>query len=225
MAIGAQTKPFRHWIIDGVCDSELIGPCWDNIPDADWPFWDTEYNSTANGVTTEAKKRTCRNLAMMPGCIVQTLGYLASPQVVGKLRQMTGCADLIADPFYHGGGLHVTEPGGVLGCHIDYAIHPMAPYLERRFNLIVFLNPKWEAEWGGQTQFWNDDATKVEAQYPPKFNRGVMFETGDLSYHSAAAVCGPQRRATLAVYYLAPARPGVVRKRALWVPQREGATA
>lgn len=145
------------------------------------------------------------------------MGYLESIEFTRRMRDLSGIPDLIPAPFCHGGGLHVTENGGRLDPHIDFAVHPDAPYLERRLSLILFLNTHTT----GALQLWNDDATKVVAEHFPMRNVAVLFENSDVSFHSVSPHASLTDRMTLAVYYCAPIRPGVTRKRALWAPIRQ----
>jgi hypothetical protein len=180
-----------------------------DIPAKSWRHW-VRYSSA-----WESNKRTCRDLAVLPASIVKALAYLSSPQFTEKMANLTGIRELIPAPFAHGGGLHVTDPGGKLDTHLDYALHPGATWLERRVNVIVFLNDAT-----GNLQFWNDDASKVVREFAPKTNCAVVWESDDLAYHSVTEVTGRIPRATLASYFCAPARAGVTRKRALWCPVR-----
>jgi Rps23 Pro-64 3,4-dihydroxylase Tpa1-like proline 4-hydroxylase len=128
---------------------------------------------------------------------------------------IAGVANLEGDPTWHGGGYHVTDSGGHLGPHIDYALNPRTG-MERRVNLILYLN---ECA-GGELCLWNDDATEIEATVKPLFNRAVLWCPGDTTFHSVRPVeRGP--RVSLACYYVTPPRAGTVRKRALFIPQRE----
>lgn len=153
----------------------------------------------------------------MPDAIVRAYSWLQSLEFTQTIRDMAGIHDLIPVPFGHGGGIHVTDPGGYLGPHIDFAVCPPAPFLERRASLIVYLS----AGDGGHLQLWNDDVSEVQSTIIPEFNRAVLFLNSDWSYHSVSPVQGMTSRASLAVYYCAPIRPGVTRKRALWVPDRK----
>lgn len=207
------TRPFPHWLLSDILPMELALRCESQIPNEGWSGW-LRYSSP-----WESNKRTCRSIEQMPGSMAQALGYLCSQEWTERLRTLTNTMDLVPAPFCHGGGLQVMDPDGHLDCHIDFAKHPAAPFLERRFSLIVFLS-RWESDWGGELQLWNDDATAIGASYSPTFNGGVLFENSDNSYHSVGKVTGPLPRVTLAVYYCSPIRAGVSRKRALWVPRR-----
>lgn len=124
------------------------------------------------------------------------------------------------DPTLHGGGLHVTVPGGWLSTHLDYDLHPHLPGRRRALNLIAFLNPKWREEWGGALVLC-DPMGKVVTRLYPRPGRLVAFEVGDLSYHGVEPLApNAPERVTAAVYYLSAAGPTNTRRRALFLPNR-----
>jgi len=207
MNCSERLSPFRHWTLTQLPAVLMPNPC--DLPGDDWPHW-VRYSSA-----WEAGKKTCNDEAALPAGFRHALAYLSSRSFVDLLRARSGIPDLIPAPYQHGGGVHITEPGGRLDCHLDFARHPAAPFLERRLSVIVFVG----ATGGGKLQFWNDEARDVVCEYSPLPGTGVMFENGDLSYHSVTEVKHTPR-VTLAAYYCSPIRPGVVRKRALWVPVR-----
>lgn len=142
---------------------------------------------------------------------------------IEQIEEVTGMSGLVCDPTIHGGGYHVTEIGGYLGPHIDYALHPVMPILQRKVNLILYLNDLWKPEWGGQTVLWNDDATSRQGDVCPEFNTALLWAPGDTTFHSVNPVdaSAHEPRYTLAVYYLGVKDAGANRKRALFVPERK----
>lgn len=206
MIITAHTTPFRHWELSNLITADEAASVRDNLPAADWPGW-IRYSSH-----WERNKRTTRDLSVMPWAIVSKL---VSPEFVKQLGQLSGIPDLIPDPYWHGAGIHIIDPGGYLGCHIDYAKHPAAEFLERRLSLVLFCS--WHD--CGQLRMWNDDASESLVSYYPKAGNAVLFENSDVSFHSVEPVA-ERPRITIATYYCSPLRPGAVRKRALWVPER-----
>ena len=43
----------------------------------------------------------------------------------------------------------MTGPDGRLAMHRDFNVHPGTSGLERRLNVLLFLNETWDKEWGG----------------------------------------------------------------------------
>ena len=70
-----------------------------------------------------------------------------SPKFLDFLEGITGIRGLIPDPYFTGGGLHQIRKGGRLGMHTDFRINEKLK-LQRRLNVIVYLNDDWSPEWG-----------------------------------------------------------------------------
>ncbi len=122
------------------------------------------------------------------------------------LEGMTGIQHLIPDPYFLGAGIHRTNNGGYLGVHADFNMHKRM-YLERRLNLLVYLNPDWKAEYGGSFEVWTSDMKTQVAQFPPIMNRMCCFATNSDSYHgNPEPVNHPNGdpRLSIALYYYTP---------------------
>ncbi len=213
----AYTRPFRHWLLEDLVVPSLAERAAASIPPRQWPGWVHYDNDCEKG------KRTTRDLSGLGDCWQDLFGLLASEAMVGTLEDLTGIAGLRADPKLHGAGLHVTDPGGWLQPHLDYAAHPLY-HLERRLSLIVFLNRIWDRSWGGAVELYPPEVVSPSVRQYPLFRGALLFENSDVSYHGTQRVSpeAAEPRATAAFYYLAPPRPGCVRRRALFVPRREG---
>src|SRR5204862_8153154 len=70
------------------------------------------------------------------------------------LEALTGIDGLIPDPYFGGGGLHQIEPGGFLKVHADFNVHPKLK-LDRRLNMLIYLNKEWRDEYGGHLELWD----------------------------------------------------------------------
>ncbi len=119
------------------------------------------------------------------------------------LEGLTGIGGLLPDPYFHGGGVHITPTGGHLFIHADFNIHKHLSLL-RRLNLLVFLNEEWQEEWGGHLELWSADMQHCERKILPRLNRAVLFDTTDRSFHGQPDPlrCPPSvRRLSLALYY------------------------
>jgi hypothetical protein len=156
--------------------------------------------------------------------------YLNSRSFIEKLEVLTRCT-LYPDFGLNGGGLHTHRSGGKHNTHLDYSMHPKLP-LQRRLNLILYLTPDWREEWGGHLGFWSHDAAKngpkdLVVSIPPFFNRAVLFDTTQNSWHGLPEPINcPEdvTRNSLAVYYLCePGSTAVQRSRALFAPYKEQA--
>ena len=128
---------------------------------------------------------------------------LNSRPFVQFLENLTGIKGLIPDPYFAGGGIHVVGNGGHLDIHADFN-HNAILNLERRLNVLIYLNKDWKKEYGGSFEIWNDDMTEMVDSFVPLFNRMVCFNTGSTTWHgNPTPVNHPEgeQRMSMALYY------------------------
>ncbi|SMO43340.1 Proline 4-hydroxylase (includes Rps23 Pro-64 3,4-dihydroxylase Tpa1), contains SM-20 domain [Thalassovita litoralis] len=119
------------------------------------------------------------------------------------LEEMTGIKGLIPDPYFVGAGIHKTLNGGHLDIHADFNVHK-AMRLERRLNVLIYLNKDWQPEYGGSFEVWDNDMTRKMASFTPTYNRMVCFSTGSDTFHgNPEPVNHPdgEPRLSIALYY------------------------
>ena len=108
------------------------------------------------------------------------------------------------DPYFSGGGLNITQRGGLLDVHIDGNFHD-ATGLNRRMNAILYLNPNWEESWGGYFGIYNNDGSKLIKKIEPIFNRLIVFDSHDFSFHGLPDQLnfpeGKNRKSIILYYY------------------------
>ena len=125
------------------------------------------------------------------------------------IEKLTGISGLLPDPHLTGGGMHQIMPGGKLSLHIDFNKYQRKS-LERRLNILVYLNENWEESYGGYLELWNKDVTKAEVKILPVFNRVALFSTTETSWHGHPdpLTCPANRtRRSVALYYYTVKRP------------------
>jgi len=127
---------------------------------------------------------------------------LASPGFLADLAYITNIPNILADEQLAGGGIHITGPGGRLDVHVDFNFIKDRQ-LHRRLNLLLYLNEPWQKDWGGQFQLWDKDVQHCAATFDPIFNRCVIFETNEVSFHGVIPVSptSPAPRRSFAAYY------------------------
>jgi hypothetical protein len=131
------------------------------------------------------------------------VNFLNSGPFLNYMERLTGIENLIADPSYFGGGLHWIENGGFLEVHADFN-HLKKYNLERRINLLLYLNEDWKDEYNGQLELWDRKTMTKSKSVSPIFNRCVVFSTTKESLHGhPAPLATPPgiARRSLALYY------------------------
>lgn len=119
------------------------------------------------------------------------------------LEGLTGIAGLIPDPYFAGAGFHQVSNGGHLSIHADFDYHEQLG-LERRINVLIYLNREWREEYGGCFEIWDQEMKQRCLRVAPLFNRCVVFNTSATSFHgNPEPVNHPQGlpRRSIALYY------------------------
>tara|TARA_A100001011_G_scaffold400590_1_gene516598 strand:+ start:943 stop:1722 length:780 start_codon:yes stop_codon:yes gene_type:complete len=217
-----KAKPFSHVIIDNFFDNKIAKQLESEFPDFDSKEWDN-YNNAIE------EKKACNKWKVFPSLTYQTFQFLNSSTFVDKISNIfLGASALKPDSGLHGGGWHIHKRGGKLNTHLDYSMHPKLK-LQRKINIIIYLNSKWKKTWGGNLGFWGNKSYrspgKLYKEIMPKFNRAVIFDTTQNSWHGLPNPINcpdKQYRKSLAVYYLIePKKSTNKRSKVLFAPNEE----
>ena len=134
---------------------------------------------------------------------LRLVNFLNSSPFISYLEKMTGINGLLPDPSYFGGGLHKIQTGGFLEIHTDFN-HLRRYNLERRLNLLLYLNKDWPATYNGDLELWDRASMTKVASVAPLFNRCVVFSTTEESLHghpTPLATPPGVDRMSIALYY------------------------
>lgn len=140
--------------------------------------------------------------AQFPQAVKRLASALSSKAFIENLESLTGIQNLVWDPNFSGGGMHLTRPSGYLDVHVDFN-YEQNLNLYRRVNLLLYLNEQWDETWGGELELWDEQVKSCFMQVSPELNKCVVFETSEISYHGVTAVQCPEHvtRNSFAVYY------------------------
>ncbi|MCT7949703.1 2OG-Fe(II) oxygenase [Ancylothrix sp. C2] len=198
----AAAQPFPHIVIDNFLPEWVLEGILEEFPKPKSIDWQKFENS--------AEKKLASKGEMQMGDKTRLLLYqLNSSTFINFLEKLTGIDGLVPDPHFVGGGLHQIERGGFLKMHVDFNKHGQLK-LDRRLNLLIYLNKNWQEEYGGYLELWDSEMTRCEKKILPIFNRCVVFSTTDFSYHGhpEPLTCPEgQTRKSLALYYYSNGRP------------------
>jgi hypothetical protein len=195
-------KPYPHVVLDDFFDPEIVEGILAEFPDRNAIRWQRFDNAS------EIKLASASEASFGPLTRL-FLYHLNSITFLEFLTQVTGIKNLIPDPRFDGGGLHQIVRGGKLGIHADYNKHE-AFGLDRRLNLLLYLNKNWREDYGGHLQLWDRNMTSCAAKIAPLFNRVMIFGTTDFTFHGHPdpLQCPDDvTRKSLALYYFTNGRP------------------
>jgi len=203
-----RAKPFRHVVIDDFFRPEFCEKLL-----AEFPPFEEKLARDENG--NIGRKAVHQGVAHLGDNYRQLDELVQSAAFRQLVTRMTGIEDLRYDPHYFGGGTHNNLDGQDLDPHVDFTHHPITG-MHRRMNLIVYLNKEWKKEWGGNIELHKDPYLPPEqdeiVSVEPLFNRAVIFETNDISWHGFPRIDLPAdkkhlSRKSFALYYYTEDRP------------------
>lgn len=197
-------KPFPYIEIDNFFDEKFLNNILDSFP----KMSENKHNFNRNN---KAEVKFATNLPEnIPDNINKFIEYLNSYFFLNFLKDLTGIKEkLIPDPYLEGAGLHEIKTGGFLKIHSDFNLHPELK-LNRRLNLLIYLNKDWKQEWGGHLELWDRDMKSCKVKIPPLFNKMVIFNTTDFSFHGHPEPLNCPNNVTrksIALYYYTNGRP------------------
>ncbi len=201
-------KPFPSIVFDNFFEEEILNEILNDFP--------SNIKDIGNEFNNKAEKKLSLNSAEKLSLKTNNfINFLNSEPFVKFLNELTGIKEtLITDPYLVGGGLHELKDGGYLNIHADFNQHPKMK-LDRRLNILIYLNHNWKENNGGHLELWDKEMKKCEKKVLPIFNRIVIFSTTDFSYHgnpNKVKVEENNSRKSIALYYYSNGRPNSERK-------------
>ena len=190
-------QPFPHLFLSNFLDTSVAEGIAEEFPVPNGEDWIRYKHQNENKLGMSKRQ-------LFPPRLGEVADELNSPEFVAWLSELTGISGLMADPSLEGGGLHQSGPGGFLNMHTDFSHHHYHKNWRRRINLILYLNPGWQEEWGGSIELWYRNMLNRAAQYPPLLNHALIFNTNEISFHGfPEPLTCPEgiSRKSLAFYY------------------------
>lgn len=189
------SQPFPHIVLDDFLDPDFLRAVAAEFPDNDGQSC---FMREQERLKFQFRPDECE------GPLTRILfAELNSRAFLAFLSEMTGIKGLIADPYHAGAGLHETKRGGHLSIHADFPRHKEMG-VNRRLNLLIYLNEDWREEYGGALELWDKGMRAATRRIMPVFGRAVIFSTDRDTYHGHPdpLACPDDRsRRSIATYY------------------------
>jgi hypothetical protein len=200
-------QPFKHVVIEN-----FFEPAFADRLLADFPSFDPKL--AINEAGHVGKKGVNPNIKEISPVYQELYDSLSAAPFLDLVSQLSGIPDLILDPKMFGGGTHDNHHGQELDPHVDFN-YDITMQLHRRLNLIVYMNKEWKSEWGGAIEIHSNPRLPFENQvrsFDPLFNRAVMFETNEYSWHGFPRINLPPdkrhiSRKSISIYLYTKERP------------------
>lgn len=200
-------KPFRYVVIDDFFETNIAEQML-----ADFPVFQEE--RALNEMGEVGGKAVEENIADISTAYRQVADYIKSDSFLLAVSALTGIEDLRPDDSLSGGGTHENLHGQELDPHVDFN-YDFRTGLHRRLNLLLYLNKEWDENWGGSIELHSDprhpESNEVKS-FSPIFNRCLIFETNEYSWHGFPRIQLPQNkrhlsRKSFSIYLYSKDRP------------------
>ena len=196
-------RPYKHIILDDFLAPDVAESLYANFPKM------TQLRKHYKGLNENKSEGS--SFDQYHSDFVRVLDAIKSEDFIKNwVEPVTGIDELTLPDDHRGAGVHQGRNGSFLDIHVDFSIHPVL-HLHRRLNLLIYLNKDWKEEYGGHLELWNEDVSVLEKKVLVGFNKAVLFETTDTSYHGYDVINIPeeQSRKSIYSYYYSPVGEGV----------------
>lgn len=187
----------RYFFIDDLLPNELAYTIYNAFPKAGEKFHQKD--------SFRERKRTYANLAESSPILSDITTVFQHSTIIDKIANIVNMPELEADSSLYAGGLSMMFNGDFLNPHIDNS-HDASRKRYRRLNLLYYVTPNWMLENGGNFELWDSNVTKPKTIIS-KFNRLVVMETNDKSWHSVSPVIVEGSRCCVSNYYFSETSP------------------
>ena len=182
-------RPFPHVVIDDFFESDKAEQLLADFP----PF---SADNAKNEFGEIGRKAVVANISQISPFYAEVYRHIGSKGFLNLVSEITGIPDLVHDDQMFGGGTHENLEGQELDPHVDFN-YIEDRKLHRRLNVLLYMNKEWARDWGGCLEIHSNPRQPKEDQIKiiePLFNRCVIFETSERSWHGFEKICLPEGR-------------------------------
>ena len=197
-------KENKYLVIDNFLDNDMALICQTEILNSEPNNWD-KYNNCFE------QKKTYRDKNNFPENVNDLFKTFTSEEFINNLNKLTGL-NLINENDKIFWGVHLFNDADKLDIHVDAGRH-LKTGLVKAVTLGIYLSYNWNEENGGYIEFWEGDKSSIDnpkiyrckEKILPVFNRCIIFENNDTSWHGAPEPCickNNEKRIFLTLSYL-----------------------
>ncbi|MES0873932.1 2OG-Fe(II) oxygenase [Sinimarinibacterium thermocellulolyticum] len=188
----------RHVTVDGLLPETTARAIYDAFP---------SFDRMVRNVSLRESKSIAVQMDRYDPLTEEALYAFQQPEVVELVGRITGLPGLEPDPNLYVGGLSAMRKHDFLNLHIDNS-HDKNRARWRVLNLLYYVTPDWSAEDGGSLELWPQGRRGAPVVIPSRFNRLVIMETHQGSWHSVSPIRRDGTRTCVSNYYFSatPAR-------------------
>jgi hypothetical protein len=222
-------KPFKYLVIDNFLPIKKANNLLKSFPKIESEKWIVGYDKENNPIKFakdnpfEKKLIAISDRNKFPSNHKKIFHFFNSQIFLNLIKDLTGINNLLIDTTGRHAGLRGMLEGSYQHIHSDAMIHPDTG-LRKRLSVILYLNKEWDESMGGSLELWDDNMTNCADKIIPAFNRLVIFECTEKSYHGVPDIIKLKdindMRKSLIMSYMSTSEPNdrkLGRKRAKFV--------
>jgi hypothetical protein len=175
-----ESSPFKHVVIDNFIKEEYIEQLLQDVNDL---TLDKSYYHGHERI--EKNKFAFKNNFNVT--LQELFKELNGDDFINLLENKTGITEIIRNNLeLKGAGVHKVLNDGFLCMHTDFEGYDDSKYgkLDRRLNLLLYMNKDWREEYFGDLCLYDKNANKITKKISPILNRCVIFFTpGNIHGH------------------------------------------
>lgn len=174
--------PYKHIVLDNFLKEDIANQLFDHFPSIE------KLKKHYKGLNEQKSEGS--NFSDFHPAFSQVRNCIMAPEFAKWMETVTGIKDVFITDDNLGTGLHQGSDGSFLDIHVDFNIHHIKN-VHRRLNMLIYLNKDWKPAYGGSMEMWNSDMSKMIKAVSPEFNRCLIFETSEISYHGYSKITLP----------------------------------
>lgn len=186
----------RHFVVDDLLPDDLARSIYQAFPVKE---------KMRPMKSFRESKSTFKQLEQTPTILKEITFAIQNPRVVNLVEKITRIAQQEPDSSLYAGGLSLMTRGDFLNPHLDNS-HDASLSRYRTLNLLYYVTPEWQPQYGGNLELWDTDVKKA-VTVPSLFNRLVVMETNRRSWHSVSPVQHEGHRCCVSNYYFSKSSP------------------
>ena len=175
-----KTDPFPYVVIDNFINTDHLDPLLEDIKQL------TKDNSYYYGDQKIEKNKYAFKENFQEN-LSNLFKELNGTEFITILENKTGIQDIIKNNLnLNGAGVHKVYNEGFLCMHTDFEGYNDNTHflLDRRLNLLLYMNPEWKKEYHGELCLYDKKIGKITKKIEPLLNRCVIFITsGNIHGH------------------------------------------
>ena len=198
-------KPYKYIVIDNFLKEEYLEQILHSVKKL------KDNNATSKFVNStsehEYNKFCFSKIDYLDTILQDIFTELSSNLFIEYIEKLTKIYKLIKNVRnLKGAGIHRVRSGGYLDLHADFNMYRDISYgvIDRRINLLIYLNPEWKDIYNGHFLIADLKEKKIVNKISPLLNRCVIFDTIAQSIHGHPETLNTPpnvNRESIAAYY------------------------